>query len=129
MSRLSLAFGALVLAQAAHSIEEYAGRLYDSFPPARYLTGLVSPDRRVGFIVLNAALVGFGVWCFFWPVRRGWTTAGGIVAFWVLLELINGLGHPLWSWWQGGYTPGVATAPLLLLVASWVGWEYYRRTA
>lgn len=126
MSRLSLAFGALILAQAAHSVEEYAGRLYDSFPPARWLTGLVASDRRVGFIILNTTLVGFGLWCFLWPVRGGWSSRGGIVAFWVVLELVNGLGHPFWSWRQGGYTPGVGTAPVLLALALWVAWEQSR---
>jgi hypothetical protein len=34
-----------------------------------------------------------------------------------VIETINGVGHPLWSLRQGGYTPGVATAPLLLVLA------------
>jgi hypothetical protein len=33
--RLPGAFGAHVAAQAVHSVEEYAGRLWESFPPAR----------------------------------------------------------------------------------------------
>ena len=47
MSRLQLTFGALILVQAAHSIEEYVGRLWESFPPTRFVTGLVSsnPER------------------------------------------------------------------------------------
>ena len=32
-----LAFLLVILAQAAHSIEEYAFRLYDLFPPARFV--------------------------------------------------------------------------------------------
>lgn len=48
MSRLQKRFGALVIAQATHSIEEYLGRLWDTFPPARYVTGLVSNDREWG---------------------------------------------------------------------------------
>jgi putative acetyltransferase len=34
-----------------------------------------------------------------------------------VIETINGVGHPAWSIAQGGYTPGVATAPILLTVA------------
>jgi len=34
MTRLQMAFGGLVLAQAAHSLEEYVGRLWESFQPA-----------------------------------------------------------------------------------------------
>jgi hypothetical protein len=33
------------------------------------------------------------------------------------VETINGIGHPLWSLRQMAYTPGVATAPFLLITA------------
>ena len=36
---------------------------------------------------------------------------------WVIIELVNGIGHPLWTLRQGGYTPGVGTAPILLVLA------------
>jgi len=115
--RFQVAFGALVLAQAAHSVEEYLGRLWESFPPAQFLTGLVSRDLETGFLVINIGLVAFGVWCFLWPVRRGWPSAVPLAWAWVTIEMINGVGHPLWSIRQGGYTPGVATAPVLLVLA------------
>jgi hypothetical protein len=124
--RCQLAFGALVLAQAAHSVEEYAGRLWESFPPARFLTGLVSRDPEAGFVVINVFLVAFGVWCFLWPVRRGWPSAIPLAWLWVTVETINGVGHPLWSLRQGGYTPGVATAPLLLIFALYLARELRR---
>ena len=117
MTRLQMAFGALVLAQAAHSVEEYMGRLWESFPPARFLTSLISSDLEQGFIVINVSLVAFGVWCFLRPVLRQWRGSVGLVWLWVGLELINGIGHPLWSLSQLSYTPGVVTAPLLLILA------------
>ena len=116
-NRLQTAFGWLVLAQAAHSVEEYVGRLWEGFPPARYLTGLVSADREVGFLVINIGLVAFGVACYVWPVRRRWRAATGLIWFWVVIQLINGIGHPLWTIRQGVYTPGVLTAPILLALA------------
>lgn len=70
MTRHKAAFGALVLTQAAHSVEEYVGRLWETFPPARFMTELVSEDQKLGFLLLNVALVAFGVWCFLWPIRR-----------------------------------------------------------
>jgi hypothetical protein len=118
-----MAFGALVLAQAAHSVEEYLGRLWETFPPARFLTGLISRDLETGFLVINIGLVAFGVWCFFWPVRRGWPSAIPLAWTWVTIQLINGVGHPLWSIRQGSYTPGVATAPLLLVLALHLAWR------
>ena len=93
------------------------GRLWESFPPARFLTGLISEDLEQGFILINVALVAFGAWCFFWPVRRARPSARGFVWFWVVIGIINGVGHPLWSLRQAGYTPGVATALVLLVLA------------
>jgi hypothetical protein len=45
---------------------------------------------------------------------------------WVTIETVNGIGHPVWSILQGGYTPGVATAPLLLALAIWLARELLR---
>lgn len=117
------AFGFLVLAQAAHSMEEYVGRLWESFPPARFVSGLVSADREIGFIVLTIALVAFGAWCVLWPVRRGWPSASRLMWVWVVIETINGIVHPLWSLRQGGYTPGLLTAPILLGLATYLGYQ------
>ena len=127
MSRTTTTFGALVLAQAAHSIEEYVGRLWESFPPARFLTGLISADRPLAFLILNIALVAFGVWCFLWPVRRKWPSATALMWLWIVIEMINGVGHPLWSLRQGGYTPGVLTAPVLLALALYLAYQLRSR--
>ncbi len=117
MSRIKVAFGALVFTQIAHSIEEYVGRLWESFPPARFLTGMISSDREFGFIAINSALVAFGLWCLLFPVRRDWPSAARFTWFWIVIETINGVGHPAWTLREGGYTPGVLTAPILLLIA------------
>jgi hypothetical protein len=97
MPRNKFAFSALIVAQIAHSAEEYVGRLWESFPPARILTGMVSSDRELGFIAINGALVAFGLWCLLFPVRNAWPSASGFVWFWIVLEIINGVGHPAWA--------------------------------
>lgn len=125
MTRHKIAFGALVLTQAAHSVEEYVGRLWETFPPARFLTRLVSQDQERGFVLVNIALVAFGVWCFMWPIRRGWSTALLLAWIWVTIEVINGVVHPLWTLRAGGYTPGVATAPVLLVIALYLGQQLH----
>ena len=117
MSRFQLTFGALVLAQAAHSVEEYLGHLWESFSPVRFLTSLVSANLERGFAVLTVLLLAFGVWCFLYPVRLRWPAAASLAWFWVAIEIVNGIVHPLWSLREGGYTPGLATAPVLLLLA------------
>jgi hypothetical protein len=117
VTRFDWTFLALIGVQAAHSIEEYLGGLYDVFPPARFVSGLMSPSPQRGFIIFNVALVFFGVWCFLWPIRRRWPSRAACAWFWVVVELINGVGHPAWSLAQRQYTPGVATAPILLILA------------
>jgi hypothetical protein len=87
---------------------------------------LVSRDLETGFLVINIRLVAIGVWCFLWPVRRGWPSAIPLAWFWVTIQVINGVGHPLWSLRQGGYTPGVATAPVLLLLALYLAHQLRR---
>jgi hypothetical protein len=123
MSRIKIAFSALVFTQIAHSTEEYLGRLWESFPPARFLTGMISSDRELGFIVINSALVAFGLWCLLFPVRKEWPSAAGFIWFWIVLETINGVGHPVWTLRQGGYTPGVLTAPLLLVISLYLAFQ------
>lgn len=115
-----LEFLLLVLAQAAHSVEEYVARLYDVFAPARLVSGLISDNLPLGFIVVNASVVAFGLWCWAIPVRRGWPAARGVAWFWVLLELGNGIGHSILALSRGGYFPGAITAPLLLILAAWL---------
>jgi Protein of unknown function with HXXEE motif len=129
MTRLKTTFLALIGVQTAHSVEEYLGRLWEVFPPARFVTGLLAEDRRVGFIVINIALFIFGVCSFIWPVRRNWPSASVIACVWIVIELINGAGHILWSLQARGYTPGVITAPLLLILALVLGWELKKEAA
>lgn len=110
-------FAALITVQAFHSLEEYSFQLWESFPPARFLSSLISSDLEAGFLVINVSVVIAGVCCYVWPIRLGWPSANFILWFWVALELANGVGHPVWSLSQGGYTPGLLTSLLLLPLA------------
>ena len=116
-------FPILIVIQALHSAEEYVFRLYDVFPPARFLSGLVATNRQVGFAALNVLLVLFGIWCYLWPVRREWTVAIPLMWVWVVVELSNGVVHPAYSIAQRSYTPGVLTSLLFLPVAFLLGRE------
>jgi len=111
------AFLALVIVQALHSLEEYVFRLYEVFPPARFISGLIDPNLETGFLIANVSFVAFGACCYWWPVRKGWPIAVAFAWGWVVVETINGIGHPTWSVMQGGYTPGLATSLLLLPLA------------
>jgi hypothetical protein len=111
-------FLALILAQAAHSVEEYAFRLYDVLAPARYVSGLFGVDRQAGFVVANSALVLFGLWCWYAKVRPG--RGRGFAWFWALLEIANGCAHGALAVMAGGYFPGLATAPVLIGLGGWL---------
>jgi len=117
-------FLALVLAQAAHSVEEYVFRLYDVLAPARYVSALFGVDRQSGFAVANAALVLFGLWCRNRTRRPG---RAGLAWFWALLEIANGMAHVGLAIAAGGYFPGLATAPLLLGLGFWLALSLRRR--
>lgn len=115
--RSQVAFVALVIAQAAHSLEEYVFALYESFPVARFASSLVHNNLAIGFVVLNSAFVAFGLWCYFGPIRSQWPSARALAWLWVVVEVGNGLGHSALAVRSASYFPGVATAPLLLIIA------------
>lgn len=122
-------FLALILAQAAHSVEEYVFRLYDVLAPARMISGLVSQNRGLGFAVVNLALVLFGVWCYLARVRSNHRSGVGWAWVWALLEGANGTGHLLFAGARGEYFPGAWTAPFLLGLALALGGALGRGSA
>lgn len=125
--RSRTAFGLLIAAQAAHSIEEYVFRLFDVFAPARVVGALVSSDTARGFALVNAGLVVFGLWCYLARVRPARSSARAYAWFWTCLEFANGVGHVMLAAVQGGYVPGVGTAPALVALSSYLGAGLTRR--
>ena len=119
-------FLALIGAQALHSVEEYFTKLYDVFPPARFISGLFTSNLRLGFAGFNVALVAFGVWCYAARVRPNHPGAAGWVWLWAVLELANGLGHLALAANRGSYYPGAATAPLLIAAAVMLAYRQVR---
>lgn len=115
------AFLLLILTQAAHSVEEYAFRLYEVFAPARFLAGVLNDDPAFGFALGNAGLVLFGLWCYAARVRPDHPSAPLFAWSWAVLEFVNGIGHTALALSEGGYFPGVATAPLLLGASTYLG--------
>lgn len=107
----------IVLLQALHSYEEYIGKLWENFPPATFLCSLVSDNLMTGFIIINIGLFILGIIAWLFPIRKEYQWSKILIWFWILIELMNGIGHPIWSIMQKGYTPGVITAPFLLITA------------
>ena len=126
-SRGRTAFGLLILAQGAHSVEEYALRLFDVFGPARFVSGLFSDNLATGFALDNIGLVFTGLWCYLARVRTPHPSERAYAWFWTCLELGNGVGHLVLAGVRVGYFPGAATAPLLIAVSSYLGARLSRR--
>ena len=123
---LRTAFLLLILAQAVHSAEEYAFRLWDHLAPARYVAGLFGVPPPLGFLISNGLLVLFGLWCWLALVRPQRPSARIVAWGWGALELANGVGHILLALAAGGYFPGLYTAPLLLAAGAWLVWRLTR---
>jgi hypothetical protein len=106
----------IALVQGLHSIEESIGKLWDVYPPATFLSGLVSSDLKMGFIIINVGL--FIVLLLTWlaTFTKNYSVLP-FLWFWSIMELINGVGHSVWAIIEGSYVPGLATAPILLILA------------
>ena len=107
----------LVLLQALHSIEEYVGELWNNFPPANYVCSLVSDDLETGFLIINMGFFLGGILAWYFPVRKNYFFAPILIWFWIVIEIMNGIVHPVWSIMQKAYTSGVLTALLLFVTA------------
>ncbi len=106
----------IALAQGLHSIEEYTGRLWDVYPPAKFICGLVSTNLERAFIIINISL--FIVLMLTWSATFSKTfSVKPALWFWTIMETVNGIGHSVWSVMEGSYTPGLITAPILLILA------------
>ena len=113
----------LAIFQALHSVEECYFSLWEVFAPARFLSGLVSQNLRVGFVVINATIVALVFYCYAFPVRREDSYAPIVIWFWILLEFGNGVGHNWFAVSAGTYFPGFYTAPFLLLTSCYLAWR------
>ena len=114
--QIRINFLLIALVQGLHSIEEYIGRLWDVFPPATFLSGLVSTDLKNGFIIINVSL--FIVLMLTWLATFSKNfSVRPFVWFWSIMELINGIGHTVWAINEASYVPGLATAPVLFFLA------------
>jgi hypothetical protein len=114
IDRVGRAFWLLGLAQAAHSVEEMASRLYDFMWTATERLGLPHMGMSATtFAVTNMVIIAFllGVAPFVWQGRK-WAIAIAWAA--AVVEILNGLGHLTGAVVFRGYVPGAATAAFLV---------------
>ena len=113
---ISTTFLLIALTQGFHSIEEFYGKLWEVYPPATFLSGLVSPDLKKGFIIINISLFIILMITWLATLSKNFSIKG-LLWLWVVLETINGVGHSIWAIMERSYVPGLITAPLLLILA------------
>jgi hypothetical protein len=118
-----LLFLGLAVSQAAHSVEEYVFRLFEVLAPTRYLIGLLTDNLSLGFAIVNAMVVAFMFWTWFFRVRPESPHSAAWIWGWSILQLGNGIGHILLAIDAGGYFPGVLTAPFLLTFSLALIWR------
>lgn len=107
----------MTICQALHSIEEYIGRLWDVYPPAKFVTSLISDDNHLGFIIFNIGVFILMMVCWFFVVHKGLKWAGAVIWFWVIMELLNGAMHMAWSISDSKYEPGLIMGIFLVISA------------
>jgi len=115
--RTRYTFLALIIAQAAHSVEECVFGLWRVFLPSRWALDASVDARALVFALANIAVVAFGVWCYAVRVRTGHASAFRLMWLWAIVEMVNGSVHIVMAVRRGGYFPGVATASVLLMAA------------
>jgi hypothetical protein len=107
--KIRMAFLALVLLQALHSVEELLYRFYEVFPPMALLYRNAPSFARPAFIVSNLLLAAAGLVCWrrwVWPGGR-WTRR--VVWVWAGGEALNVIAHCVWAVAARGYNPGLVT--------------------
>jgi hypothetical protein len=113
---IRLAFLLLILSQGFHSAEEYFTRLWDVFAPARILSNLVSTNTEKGFIIINIFLFIAGIICWILISMKNGRKFLPLIWFFIVIEFINGIGHPLWGILERQYVPGLASALIVLVI-------------
>ncbi|NNL91511.1 MAG: HXXEE domain-containing protein [Saprospiraceae bacterium] len=96
-------------------MEEFTGRLWESFPPAEALCGLISDDHETGFLTINISILLFGLASYLFFLKKNNSLSNLIIWFWIVIGFVNGIGHFVWSIIQTAYTPGLATSQAVFL--------------
>lgn len=126
MANRTIIFLMLVIVRALHSVEEYSGRLWEVLRPAKLVSSVVAENTGTGFLIINIGLFIFDMGCWFFLLRRNTAFARGVFWFWIIIELINGAGRPVWPLYEGrlcsrpGYGTRSACAASLFMPAAFI---------
>ncbi len=116
--------GAITIAvQAGHFVEELATGFYEAFPAVLGVT----PWTRTAFVMFNVTWLA--IWVISLPgVMRAFRPAYFPIWFLALAMAVNGIGHPALALREGGYFPGLLTAPVVGVLGVWLSVLLWRVT-
>ena len=115
-NRISILFLLLTLAHVLHATEEYFGKLWEIYMPAMFICNLISSNPERGFLLINIIFIIFSLGYWGFSIRKNHSSAYQFIWIWIFLQTINVIGHVAWTIYNRVYTPGVATAFLILLL-------------
>src|SRR5215813_8790004 len=107
--KLKVTFLVLIVLQGLHSAEEFIFKLYDAFPPMRFLYAGVPRLAQSAFIIFNSLLITAGLVCFYRWVRPGGRAGRTVVWVWTGVEMFNATARCIWAVMARGYVPGLVT--------------------
>ena len=122
-SRIRMTLLLLILTQSIHAVEEYFGKLWDIYPPAKFICNAISSNPETGFIIINVTFISLSL-LYWWAVLKK-KSSSGLIWLWVVLEILNIIGHFSWTIYEKAYTPGVITAIILLLLVVYLIKQLY----
>lgn len=112
--RIRIAFLFLIIGQGVHSVEEYYTGLWSVFAPARTASNLFSANTAKGFIIINTGLFVAGILCWILISSKNGYKFQPFIWVFIIIEFINGIGHPIWGIYDWHYVPGLISSLIIL---------------
>jgi hypothetical protein len=69
-----------------------------------------------GFLIINVSLFAFGVFSWIIIARKDNIASQILIWFFIILEFINGIGHPIWALSEMDYIPGLVSSLIILFL-------------
>lgn len=110
---LPIAYPSLIFLQAIHSAEEFKDDFMGRCPLTQKINHRHPRFSKTLFLSFSTLLLSLGLigfFAFIEPQRNGWQI---IIWLWVIGEILNSVGHSLWSLYTKKTNPGLVTALLL----------------
>src|SRR5260370_27784647 len=86
----------LIILQAIHAAEEFIFRIFERFPPMRFLYQNAPYLAKPAFAIFNTVLVLVGMGCFYYWVQPARNGVRVVVWLLVIIQPLNVVSHLVW---------------------------------